>query len=288
MVLSVEVAGESSLDEGLVEAAREQLGDAVESVEGGGGAGGGGAAGGLKEVLRLKFDLLSLPIVEDERRTEAVVERIACVARVVVGHRLRYFLSCLATDTAPAGPDRVAAVTIRRRQTFFVKPSISEDNINASAFGSKNNNGNNVAVLFPMWFKEHNDVVIAHSFLQEFVEIRRQASLNTAPIVSYHRQRPLELKDVTHPDAIGANGGYVTFLLNRSHVAGDRLDPAVWALCSFFEYISYHIKCSKASFHASMRKRTTSLMQVLNRAKPAEGAREKKTASGKNFHRTVA
>ena len=135
---------------------------------------------------------------------------------------------------------------------------------------------------------QHNDVVIAHSFLQEFVEIRRQASLNTAPIVSYHRQRPLELKDVTHTDANNANGGYVTFLLNRNHVVGDRIDPAVWALCSFFEYVSYHIKCSKASFHASMRKRTTSLMQVLNRAKPSDAIKEKKTASGKNFHRTVA
>ena len=100
-----------------------------------------------------------------------------------------------------------------------MRPSISDKNINASAFGGKNNNSNNVAVLFPMWFKEQNDVVIAHSFLQEFVEIRRQSALNTAPIVSYHRSRPLELKDVTHPDATNANGGYMTFVLNGSHGA---------------------------------------------------------------------
>ena len=74
--------------------------------------------------------------------------------------------------------------------------------------------------------------------------------------------------------------------LHALSVTGARLDSVTWALSSFFEYISYHIKSSKASFHASMRKRTSLLMQVLNRAKQ-EGAKEKKLASGKAFNRAV-
>lgn len=113
----------------------------------------------------------------------------------------------------------------------------------------------------------------------------------------------------------------MSFVLFKRHVAGGkRLEAAAWALGTFYAFVAFHIKCSKAShdlrppslalglvpltppnshhhpgwlppaaqafMHSSMRKRTGQLLQVLNRAKP-DVEKEKKTASGRAFVRKV-
>ena len=80
-------------------------------------------------------------------------------------------------------------------------------------------------------------------------------------------------------------GGYVSLVVFKRHVAGGgrKLESAVWGLTTFYGFVSYHIKCSKAYMHTRMRSRTHSLLQVLNRAKPDTGPGEKKTASGRSF-----
>ena len=83
---------------------------------------------------------------------------------------------------------------------------------------------------------------------------------------------------------LAANGGFVSFVLFRRHVEGDKLETAVWNMLSFPAFISFHIKCSKAYWHGRMRKRAGGWLQVLNRAKqPPFGGVEKKTASGRNI-----
>ena len=64
-----------------------------------------------------------------------------------------------------------------------------------------------VTVIFPMRFKDPSDATMACTFLAEFVEARRQASLTTAPSCSYSKPPPLELRGGP-PTALGANGGY--------------------------------------------------------------------------------
>ena len=79
----------------------------------------------------------------------------------------------------------------------------------------------------------------------------------------------------------------MSFVVFKRHVAsGKKLEAAVWALGTFYAFVAFHIKCSKAYMHTSLRRRTASLLQVLNRAKP-EVEKEKKTASGRAFVRKV-
>ena len=125
---------------------------------------------------------------------------------------------------------------------------------------------------------------IARTFLAQFAEARRAAALNTSPSCAYSPLAPGELRGAPPALAEGANGGYVSLVLFRRHVTGGgkRLEAAIWSLCTFYAFVALHIKCSKAYMHTSMRRRTGSLLQVLNRAKP-DVEREKKTASGRTF-----
>ncbi len=43
---------------------------------------------------------------------------------------------------------------------------------------------------------------------------------------------------------------------------GKKLEAAVWSLATFYAFIAYHLKCSKAYMHSSMRRRTSSLLQA--------------------------
>ena len=95
---------------------------------------------------------------------------------------------------------------------------------------------------------------------------------------------------VLTPHLVCGTGGYVSLVVFKRHVAGGgrQLESAVWGLTTFYGFVSYHIKCSKAYMHTRMRSRTHSLLQVLNRAKPDTGPAEKKTASGRSFKAKAA
>jgi actin related protein 2/3 complex subunit 2 len=70
------------------------------------------------------------------------------------------------------------------------------------------------------------------------------------------------------------------------HVEPDKLERIVWNLSTFYAYVSYHIKCSKAFMHTRMRRRVENLIQALNRAKP-DVEKKKKTAQGRSFKRLI-
>ncbi|KAF6147040.1 hypothetical protein GIB67_036759 [Kingdonia uniflora] len=66
-----------------------------------------------------------------------------------------------------------------------------------------------VTVVFPMRFKDSTNIILATSFLQEFVEARRTAGLNTAPPCLSSPSPPLELKGAPS-HALTTNAGFVT------------------------------------------------------------------------------
>jgi actin related protein 2/3 complex subunit 2 len=69
--------------------------------------------------------------------------------------------------------------------------------------------GNNVAVIFSINFKDKDDVVIGKVFLQELEAARK--TINNAPAVTFsQRERPLELKGVQNVYE-GEDQGFVTF-----------------------------------------------------------------------------
>jgi len=212
-------------------------------------------------ALTLRLDLAQLAAAG----AAAEAERCASLRAVVQGAPLRALLNQLAANA----PVSDALVTLHHRpgEAFFATRSDSES----------------VTVVFPMRFADASDAVLARTFLAQFAEARRGGALSTAPSCSYGPQPPEELRRAPPALAQGANGGYVSLVLFQRHVAGGRrVESACWSCCTFYAFVAFHLKCSKAYMHSAMRRRAASLLQVLNRAKP-EGPREKKTASGRTF-----
>mmetsp|Transcript_8178 Transcript_8178/g.14161 ORF Transcript_8178/g.14161 Transcript_8178/m.14161 type:complete len:320 (+) Transcript_8178:237-1196(+) len=245
-----------SVSEGVLGAIRAQYGSVAKVVL---------PTAGFQIAIEISLDAIPRG---SEAEFDNMVTKIASFRSVVMGAPLKAQLELLSKGACVEGP--LIAVPHRTSEAFFVKPQ-----------------ADSVTVLFPMRFKDANDATIAATFLSEFAEARRgSATLSTAPACSYSKAPPRELMQAG-PIAQGANGGYVSFVLFARHVTGkDRLEESTWRLGTFYAFINYHIKCSKAHMHSRMRRRTQSLMQVLNRAKP-DTLKEKKTATGRTFVRNT-
>jgi len=137
-----------------------------------------------------------------------------------------------------------------------------------------------VTVVFSTVFRDESDVTFGKVFMQEFKEARRRNQ--TGPQVLYcHGNPPQELEGQNA--AVGDNIGYVTFVLFPRHTAPNVRDNTIDLIHTFRNYLHYHIKCSKAEMHARMRSKTKEFLKVLNRARPEEKNKEKKTFTGKTF-----
>lgn len=143
-----------------------------------------------------------------------------------------------------------------------------------------------VTVVFSTLFEEETDRVFGRVFLQEFVDARRQPSIQNAPQVLYvNREPPLEIRSVPGLKR-GEDVGYVTFVLFPRHFSHpDVRARTISHIQLFRDYLHYHIKCSKAYMHSRMRSRVSEFLKVLNRAKPELAEKERKTASGRTFRR---
>jgi len=141
-------------------------------------------------------------------------------------------------------------------------------------------------VIYSIDFKEKVDRAIAKVFMQEFCEARR--NLQASPPVQFSVAPPSEMGHFKITEPTG-NLGFVSFAVLKSHVDRDKLPKVVSVMTTFRNYLQYHIKCSKAHFHARMRARVASLLQILNRAKaePPAGTTQAKTMSGRTFNRKV-
>ncbi|CAM6034053.1 unnamed protein product [Sphagnum compactum] len=216
--------------------------------------------------LTIRLDLTKLAGTEVDRMQQ--MTKVASLRTIVLGAPLREILKHLASRTVAPDADNLVALLHRPRQSYFLIPQAEK-----------------VTVVFPMRYKDSNDVVLATSFLQEFMEARRSAGLSTAPPCLWSPSPPLELKGAP-AHALDANSGFVSFVIFPRHVEPDKLERIVWNLSTFYAYVSYHIKCSKAFMHTRMRRRVENLIQALNRAKP-DVEKKKKTAQGRNFKRLI-
>ncbi|XP_038045275.1 actin-related protein 2/3 complex subunit 2-like [Patiria miniata] len=139
-----------------------------------------------------------------------------------------------------------------------------------------------VTVVFSTVFKDDDDVIFGKVFMQEFKEGRRGAQ-NAPQVLFSHKEPPLELQGTDA--ATGENIGYITFVLEPRHTNRKARDNTINLIHLFRDYLHYHIKCSKAYIHTRMRARTSEFLKVLNRARPENSNKEKKTMSGKTFVR---
>lgn len=214
--------------------------------------------------LTLKINLSKLPANQEQKH--AFLVKVASVREVVLGAPLRVILEHLAARTVAPDLDPLVALVHRPNESFFLLPKADK-----------------VTVVYPMRFHDSIDIVLATSFLQEFVEARRTAGLHNTPPCSWSLTPPLELKGVA-ANALSANAGFVTFVIFPRHVEGQKLDRTVWNLSTFHAYVSYHVKCSEGFMHTRMRRRVESLIQALDRAKP-DPENSKKTSYNRSFKR---
>ncbi|KAJ5717917.1 hypothetical protein N7488_003563, partial [Penicillium malachiteum] len=244
----------------------------------------------------VQVDLEDLP-AEQEARDELIM-KLALLKRNAMAapferafdefNKLAEEASRYTSESAPQGVKEggeVMAIHYREEEAIYIKASYDR-----------------VTVIFSTVFREETDRIFGKVFLQEFVDARRRVvTLQNAPQVLFRNDPPLELEGV--PGLQNAGEGeisYVTFgkidfCLNGSqsaneiivlfprHLTPQRRYDNISHIQTFRDYFHYHIKASKAYIHTRMRKRTADFLQVLNRARPENEERERKTASGRTF-----
>jgi len=215
--------------------------------------------------VSLQIDLSQIPTDPDERA--ALVKKFALLKRNALSAPFE-----LAFEAQSAGtPSSLMSVHYREDEAIYVQAQADR-----------------VTVIFSTVFKEEQDRIIGRVFLQEFVDARRQPTLQNAPQVMYtNREPPLELRGVSGLRD-SESVGYVTFVLFPRHFAtAFARSETISRIQLFRDYLHYHIKCSKSYLNSRMRNRVTEFLKVLNRAKPEtpDDKKEKKLASGKTFTR---
>ncbi|PRQ22916.1 hypothetical protein RchiOBHm_Chr6g0255501 [Rosa chinensis] len=175
--------------------------------------------------LTLNLNLSKLPT--DEEYKHALLVKIASVREVVLGAPLRVILKQPALRTVASDIDPLVSscASAKGCTKGILFPYSSEK----------------VTVVFPMRFKDSIDIVLATSFLQEFVDARHTAGLNNAPYCMWSPTPPLELKGAPNI-ALSVNAGFVTFVVLPRHAEGKKLDQTVWSLSTFHAYVSNHVK----------------------------------------------
>ncbi|KAJ5245694.1 Arp2/3 complex 34kDa subunit p34-Arc [Penicillium chrysogenum] len=226
----------------------------------------------------VQVDLENLP-AEEEARNDLIM-KLALLKRNAMAapferafdefNKLAEEASRYTSESAPQGIQEggeVMAIHYREEEAIYIKA-----------------NWDRVTVIFSTVFREETDRIFGKVFLQEFVDARRRVlTLQNAPQVLFRNDPPLELANVPGLSAPGGEVSYVTFVLFPRHLTPQRRYENISHIQTFRDYFHYHIKASKAYIHTRMRKRTADFLQVLNRARPENEERERKTASGRTF-----
>jgi len=233
--------------------------------------------------LSLLFDVSdpSFPAEGSEERT-ALIERVAMLKRnlLAVGFEKAFAeqreLEKAAAEGQAVPETQYFGIQYRPEEAFYIKASADR-----------------VTVIFSTIFKEDMDRVFGRVFLQEFVDARRRQSIQRAPQVIYsNRDPPAEIRGYPGVSELIARGtgeneiGWVTFVLEPRHFSKPEIAyDTISSIQLFRDNLHYHIKCSKAYMHSRMRHRVAEFLKVLNRAKPENVEKERKTITGRTFVR---
>lgn len=225
----------------------------------------------------LLLDLETLPPSAEDR--EALIEKISLLKRNALAAPF---------EKAFAEFDELAAEATRNSAELYV-PEESKTETMAIHYRAEESmfikpSHDRVTVIFSTVFKDETDRIYGKIFLQEFVDARKRAIQNAPQVLYSQKEPPLEIRNVPGLK-VSDDIGYVTFVLFPRHLALQRREKCISHIQIFRDYFHYHIKCSKAYMHSRMRFRVTEFLKVLNRAKPENLEKERKTASGRRFDR---
>jgi len=216
--------------------------------------------------VSLAIDLDQLPASDEER--EAFVMSVALFKRNALAAPFELaFASQKGLESAATGSGDLMQIHYRDEEAIYIQASHDR-----------------VTVIFSTVFRDETDRIYGKVFLQEFVDARRQPSIQNAPQVLYsNRDPPLEIRHL--PNLRNTEDtGYVTFVLFPRHFSNPTVASGTISHIQLFrDYLHYHIKCSKAYMHSRMRHRVAEFQKVLNRAKTEVASVEKKTVSGRTL-----
>ncbi|CCX33961.1 Arp2/3 complex, 34 kd subunit p34-Arc-domain-containing protein [Pyronema domesticum] len=227
------------------------------------------------------IDLTALP--EDPEERNDLITRVSLLRRHTMAAPFEKAISIQQSLSAEAATD--PSVTTKTSEVMTIRYR-DEEAIYVQASYDR------VTVIFSIVFREETDRVLAKTFMQEFVDARKQIQM--APHVMYRSDPPLEIRGLPGvPEAgVAVKKGdivYITFVFFPMHIENKaKREHAIEHIQTFRDYFHYHIKAAKAYIHSRMRHRVAHNLKVLNRAKPENEMeeKEKKTASGRTFKQT--
>ena len=190
--------------------------------------------------VTLEFDYAKVPAAGPEREalinSVSLIKRNAMAAPFEKAFTIQRQLEAAAegntsesaptTGSAGAGAGAVMSINYREDEAIYVIPSADR-----------------VTVIFSTTFKEETDKIFGKVFLQEFVDARRQPSIQNAPQVLYsNREPPLEIRAVPGLSR-GEDVGYVTFVLFPRHFQHpETMFATISRIQLFRDYLHYHSK----------------------------------------------
>ena len=255
--------------------------------------------------LTLNVDLAACATL-DAAGKDALVRKLQCMARDVLGAPLWECLRCLEKEMPPPKPSYT--IPYRGNENMYIVPS-SDLCVVVYSFAFEN------AVEQPRARPParprrarrrpaaspprrpppppHSPLrrpppsqAIAKVFCQEIEITRRQSrDLATAPSVAFTVDPPRELQGMSLPKAPANFIGYVSLAISKRNVEGGRLEKVVGLAQSYRAFLVLHIKATKSQMHTRIRGRSSTWLQVLNRAVPEKLNAEKKTITGRTFKR---
>ena len=250
--------------------------------------------------LTLNVDLAACATL-DAAGKDALVRKLQCMARDVLGAPLWECLRCLEKEMPPPKPSYT--IPYRGNENMYIVPS-SDLCVVVYSFAFENAveqaRGRPPAPRPPPASPPRRPPPPPHSplrppflsqaiakvFCQEIEITRRQSrDLATAPSVAFTVDPPRELQGMSLPKAPANFIGYVSLAISKRNVEGGRLEKVVGLAQSYRAFLVLHIKATKSQMHTRIRGRSSTWLQVLNRAVPEKLNAEKKTITGRTFKR---
>ena len=254
--------------------------------------------------LTLNVDLAACATL-DAAGKDALVRKLQCMARDVLGAPLWECLRCLEKEMPPPKPSYT--IPYRGNENMYIVPS-SDLCVVVYSFAFENAveqararppaprrarrarrlpaapPAPSSALTAPPPLSVSQ--AIAKVFCQEIEITRRQSrDLATAPSVAFTVDPPRELQGMSLPKAPANFIGYVSLAISKRNVEGGRLEKVVGLAQSYRAFLVLHIKATKSQMHTRIRGRSSTWLQVLNRAVPEKLNAEKKTITGRTFKR---
>lgn len=170
----------------------------------------------VRSLSLLKRNAMAAPF----ERAFAIQSKLEKEAELAAGQQIE-----------PVKPE-VMIIRYRDDEAFYVIPSVDR-----------------VTVVFSTVFQDETDRIFGKVFLQEFVDARRQPSIQNAPQVLYsNREPPLEIRSIPGLSK-GEDVGYVTFVLFPRHFQNpDVAHSTISRIQLFRDYLHYHSKSTSLSF----------------------------------------